>query len=41
MQEIFKTEALEPDNDWFESVPIHKEDEDVDMCRQAAAPVCA
>ena len=31
VQEIFDDEALKPDNEWFEGVPVHKEDEDVDM----------
>ena len=31
VQEIMETEVFEPDNEWFKSVTVHKEDADVDM----------
>ena len=31
VQEIFETEADEPDDEWFKGIPVHKEDEHVDM----------
>ena len=44
VQDIYNTEASEPDNEWFESVPVHKDDEDVDtwfgMAVQASCCPC-
>ena len=30
VQIILDAEASEPDNEWFEGLPVHKDDEDVD-----------